>query len=386
MTDSVRDFSQTHGRSLQNLQAKQKREMEHLAKRHELNVAEAKEIHQRDLADLRQSNLHEVAQEVHKKEQVLGALRESMEKTRELSEAESRRIQALGAQQRAQKIAASEVELQQLTDRFQERMTDVTQKNNTTIRDQFEAGRMALHQQSEDHRVASTQQNQEWTHKIQQQRDQFTHQHRSESEKFEALNNRRQVEQKKILSHQHQQHEQRLNDMNNKHVALNERITGEHQRSLHDKERFFETKYQAQLEQHLKSEKLQEELAAKGLSKSKDDYAQRTKFFADRKDDPFFRFTELKVEVRDHPQHYEIRVPVPEYAKEELMLTAKAKELVVTINRRFEDERTSETGGVAKVNKVESLVKRMSVDQVMNPRKLTKTWQDGVAIFTVAKA
>jgi hypothetical protein len=77
---------------------------------------------------------------------------------------------------------------------------------------------------------------------------------------------------------------------------------------------------------------------------------------------------------------------MPEYAKEVVTASANGKEIVLTSNRRYQDERKDADGTVNKVNKVESTVSRIPVGQVLDPRKMEKNWVEGALVFTIKKA
>ena len=94
----------------------------------------------------------------------------------------------------------------------------------------------------------------------------------------------------------------------------------------------------------------------------------------------------MKPQITEQPDHYVLKMKVPEYAKEEVILSSNQREIVMTFNRRHKEERTDEDGTKLKFDKVESTVSRVPVAHILNPRKITKEWAEGVLTYKIFKA
>lgn len=383
---SINESSKFQQASSQNLQRKQKVELENLSRRHETNVKEVKKIHGQDIHHIREQHQLELAEEVQKKEAALDALRQSLEKTQRITQSEAQRLENHAARTRVEKMERSQTEVEKLNNHHNEVVEELNIKQNSTLNDLNEQARVRENELNGHNRYNVAAQEQEWQHKLEQQRGQFSNNFQTEGQKFETLANKQQNDNKSQLKHTHSMHEQRMNDMNKQHVTHQEKVTAHNQKSLHEKERFFERKYQTQLNRHLASEKHLNELNTKALDKAKDNLNKRVVIEQNRSGDTFFEFTGIKAKLTERPDSYQVTVQIPEYAKESVLLTANGKELVLTANRRYQDERKSEDGSTQKVNKVESLVSRIPVGQVLDPKHLKKEWLDGQLLFTVKKA
>ena len=163
-------------------------------------------------------------------------------------------------------------------------------------------------------------------------------------------------------------------------------MTEQNNQAIQDKEVLFEKKYQGQLGRHLAADKNLEANNAKIIEENKEGLIKRVKVYQDRKDDPFFQFTQLKPVIVDQPDHYIVKVNVPEYAKEEVILSTNSREIVMTFSRRHKEERSDEDGSKLKFDKVESTVSRVPVAQILDPKRITKEWADGVLTYKVFKA
>jgi HSP20 family molecular chaperone IbpA len=383
---SVNEANKFHQASSQNLQRKQKVELENLTRRHETNIKEVKKIQDQDIHQVREQHQLELAEEVQKKEAALDALRQSLEKTQRITQSEAQRLEAHAARKRTDAMERSQAEIEKLNNHHNEVVEEVNIRQNSTLNDIHEQARSRENEMNNRNLYSVASQEQEWQHKIEQQRGQFTNNFQTENQKFETISNKQQFDNKNQLKQTHSLHEQRMNDMNKQHVAHEEKVTTHNQKSLHEKETFFEKKYQTQLNRHLASEKHLNELNTKAIDQAKDSLNKRVEIEQNRSGDAFFEFTGIKTKLSEKADSYQVTVQIPEYAKESVLLTANGKELVLTANRRYQDERKNEDGSLQKVNKVESLVSRIPVGQVLDPKHLKKEWVDGQLLFTIKKA
>lgn len=386
MSETIRPNTQTQVRLAQNLQRKQSQELEGLAKRHQAEVSDVKKIQGQDLAEIREQHQREIAEQVGRKEKTLEALRDSLEKTRKLTERETQALRARTDQRRSDTLAYSNEELKRITDSYADKIDDVNVRQNGVLQDIHRQGQEKTFEIQERNRFVAQGQEQEWQGRIDQQRQQFNATYQGEAKKFETITRDLQGQSEKQLKDTLTKNETKLSRINQQHVDLEEKVTAQNQKSLGEKEIFFEKKYQGQLARHIASEQHLQDLHNRTLAKSKDELNKRVTIEQDRSSDVFFNFTEMPATLEERPEAYVLKVQMPEYAKEEVQVTVNQKELVVTSNRRFQDERKDASGVQRKVNKVESLVSRIPVDSVLNAKKVTKEWIDGHVVFTVQKA
>jgi HSP20 family molecular chaperone IbpA len=89
--------------------------------------------------------------------------------------------------------------------------------------------------------------------------------------------------------------------------------------------------------------------------------------------------------MKEGDDHYLVEVEVPSYAKNDLRLTTNNKEVVLTLNRRYQDQ-LENNGRTSKINKIETLSSRMPTNHFLNAKKITSTYADGVMTYKIAKA
>lgn len=382
----VRESSKAHQTQLLAQATRQKAELERTKRLHEKNMTVTKEAHEEELHGLRETQQMQLAAEVHKKEATLKQMRDSLEKTQRMTELEAQRLQLTSAQNREAVRERLQNDLVTLNEKNNELVTDLNIRQNQTLKEINDESELKKREMQDQGRQAFSNEGEQWRHRINQQRNQFHHTYSSENEKYDKLRYSAKVKHDHTLKTDHRKQQEQLSALNENHVKHQEKVINNHQKSLHDREMFFEKKYQTQLAQHTQSEKHLTGLHDLAVKKSKESMLARVDFNKARESDPFFTFTELKPRVKSLEDKYVIELDVPEYAKEEVLMSANMKELVLTANRRYQDERKDERGVVQKINKVESLVSRIPLDQVVDARKMTKSYAEGVLTFTVKKA
>lgn len=386
MSDAIRELSNAQRSSMNSLQRKNKNELEQVKRIHAQNINEVKKAQDSDMHMLRESHQLDVSKEVLKKEETLLALRKSQEETQRLTETETKRQQAHAAQQREAVRQRKDDEIAKINIHQSETTEDLTSRHNEAIRDIHQANRDQLHNVDSNHRVTLHAESDQWRTRIEEQRNKFQGTYSTEGQKYDRLVTDQKKKNETQSLNVHREHEAKMSQMNTQQVKHEEKVKTVHQKSLNDKEAFFEKKYQSQLAQHAQSNKLLDDINKKVVDAKKDELTKRVEVEKNRSTDPFFSFTEMRPKLEEKPDSYVLRIEMPEYAKEEVTLTANGKELVLTSNRRYQDERKDEDGTLKKVSKVESMVSRIPVGQVLDPRKMEKNWVEGALVFTVKKA
>ncbi len=386
MSNDITATTKIHQSKLNNLQKQNNREVDFVQNNHEKRVNEVKKDHEIEIQNIRDDNREKISVEIDKKEKALGELKKSLDQTQKMTEGEQKRLHAHN-QSRSQEINSSHQErVSTIVEKNEEQIKDLNERFNNKITVLQKQSEAMLNDQDERARFSINTQKDAYTDKIQSQRKNFQSTFEYENKKFDAQIDRQKTASKKNLATVEKDGQVKLAQTSEKFVKINQQAVEHHQKSAHERENVFEKKFQTQLAKHTEVEKNLDGRHTQFLNESKDKLTARIELAGKKSEDPFFTFTELKPLVSPTPDGYEIRIKVPEYAKEEVKLTTNIKELVLTANRRHEDQRTSESGVVQKVNKVESLVSRIPLEHVLNSRKMTKEWVDGELIFRVFKA
>ncbi len=162
-------------------------------------------------------------------------------------------------------------------------------------------------------------------------------------------------------------------------------IESHHQEILKQKRISFKEKYN-NLEKNQKSilsrikDKFESEIKSL-VSK----YSELKNQTLSKSQDDFYNVTELRPKILEFPNSYQVKIDVPEHEQELVNLTAQQRDLHISLTRNYRDETTSQDGEVNKTRRSEVLTKRLDVDKIMDSKKITRNYNEGVLTFNIAK-
>lgn len=110
-------------------------------------------------------------------------------------------------------------------------------------------------------------------------------------------------------------------------------------------------------------------------------------FIANRSQDPFYQTQNLEGQIEDTPNHYIVKVPLPEHEAENIQVGGNKREIKLTFNRRFQGQNDIPEEGQSYVSKnYQSIIKTMTVPDIIDPNSVTRKYEDGVVKFIIKKA
>lgn len=386
MMDGIRRSTHAHKRAVNNMEKRQKLELEMMKDNHDANLGELRKSKQADAANIENEHHKELAEKTFEKEKKLETIRKHLEETQHLMDGEMRRQNETHRNVMADKNENFSKNLHTTRESQSIALDESNHNFNVASRNANDKQLEHTYQQETRYRTQDIQQKQGWDTKLSENRTKFSETYNMEGQKFDHLRRQQDSMHKKDLKISHIKNEKNLEAQNEQHVKKEELIRTKNNKSLQDQEVMFEKRYQVQLGRHHESEKNMEAINNKVVEKSKEDLVKRVKVHESRSGDPFFQFTHVKPTITERPDHYVLKMRLPEYAKEEVNLSTNNREVVLTFNRRHKEERVDEDGSKLKVDKVESTVSRIPVSQILDPKKISKEWADGVLTYKIFKA
>lgn len=159
----------------------------------------------------------------------------------------------------------------------------------------------------------------------------------------------------------------------------------QHQDILKQKRLAFEQKYNELEKNHTELiNRLKVRFSAE-IQKMVDAYSNTKKVSEEKGRDDFYRVTKLEPQVLDLNDHYIISLPVSEHEKELVNLTAQERNVTISLNRRYADKLDSSQGEHFKTNRTELLSNKFSVQDIMDSKKVSQTYENGELKFKIMK-
>ncbi len=155
---------------------------------------------------------------------------------------------------------------------------------------------------------------------------------------------------------------------------------------LTSKRKQFEQKFQTLQKQHDEVISRTEEQLRSQLRSISSDYAQKRDATLARKEDPFYHLKEINHRLEDKPDSYLVHIDVPEHEAESIVFTGNDRNIKLTLSRRFDDRVEEESGHVNVNKRSESFTKEFKVADIVDPKEVSKKYEDGVLTYRIAKA
>lgn len=108
--------------------------------------------------------------------------------------------------------------------------------------------------------------------------------------------------------------------------------------------------------------------------------------FNDKNQDPFYHITELAPMVTEEAKSYTVKLPVAEHEKNNVFLSSQGREIKITLSRKYDQTITDGQNTQNRSTRSELFSKTFGVKDLLSPRNITQTYQDGILTFTVLKA
>jgi HSP20 family molecular chaperone IbpA len=193
------------------------------------------------------------------------------------------------------------------------------------------------------------------------------------------------MEQLKKKQHVDYKHKYEINEVqkNNEKdfIALNKK----HEEEMKQSQKAFEEKYKNMVENHQDVLNLVQSRLENELNSTISSHARFRATKEDKITDPFYQVSKVDAQVEDLEKEYIVRIPIPEYERENVHLTAKERELNIAISRRFGEDVKAATGDIYRSKKSENFSRIIPVKEIVDSSKITQAYENGILSFKIAK-
>ena len=385
MSSTIRDHNHLREQEISGLKKQIARERRALDEIHQKNKTDIKTSQEQEIVEIRDDHAQTINEAYQRREKVLAELERNLNQTKNLTDkqlSEIRRktkeqenqIEDTHAHKRLLLNANNEQHLQEVNHRYNTQLKKTNTEGENRIQSTKEA--LALRHAGVQHELQD---------KIQKTSNHYTSELSRQEQDYKNNSAIKEKEYKQKQISLRQTHENKIVEQSEINQDLYQKRDVNFKNKFHQQDKFFEKKFENQLSSH--NSQLQgldtkfEDLS----TKMKQDLMTQLEAVEKKENDIFFEFTELNSQVKDQGDHYTVEVEIPDYAKKHLNLTTNNKEIILTLNRRYQDQ-VDKDGVKHKVNKVETLSSRIPTDHFLNSKKMTSNYQDGLMSYKIFKA
>lgn len=104
--------------------------------------------------------------------------------------------------------------------------------------------------------------------------------------------------------------------------------------------------------------------------------------------DPFYHGMKLNknLSYNDSDREYTLEIEIPKHELKNIDVKAYDREIRITMDRNFDFKSKNEDGSNQTVKKSETFVSKIPVDHILNSKKITKSYEDGILSYKIERA
>lgn len=158
------------------------------------------------------------------------------------------------------------------------------------------------------------------------------------------------------------------------------------QEMLRQREADFKTRYEKIVKEHNEILKNLSTSFSADVKKMVEQTSTEKKQIDDKTNDPFYRVDKLNPTMKEELNEVMVSLPVAEYEKENVHLSAQGRNIKVTLSRKYTDSIASPEGGIDRSTRSELFSKEFNVADLLSPKDIVQNYQDGILTFKIKKA
>jgi HSP20 family molecular chaperone IbpA len=373
-----------HRKNMKNISANHEIELEKVKVNNSKEVNLLRNSHQVQLNSIRNQHEQKLYKELNHNEEVLSKVKSNLNQVKKHTEQEKLQIEVSHSKEMQDRKKLHEANILKESELATFKVKDINHSGNVElqkIQRQIDSKKSELkHGQVEDQIALST------SHKSKMaiDKDIYRLKKANESDKFQrALLNQKKNNVATLAGEEKKQQIQLVNTKNlydNKIKKVTEDGIKNNQakRNYYEKEsqRLFKTN-----EQTLKNIVGKKEKLIKGVQ---DSITEQYKLGLKKKDDNFYSFGKLQINVKNNLNNngYIVEVPIAEHEASHVELRAESRELRFSMERKYQYE-MQDNQSDNKVSRVESYNSKVPVENIVDPKTITKSYNDGILRFEI---
>jgi len=198
--------------------------------------------------------------------------------------------------------------------------------------------------------------------------------------------NRQKDELKKMMINDAERNK-RLADEKNRVATAQLTFQDKHQQNMMtQKDQDFKVRYEKMSQEHNAILKNLSDKFEADVRKVVEKTSSEKKTIEEKSSDPFYRVETLKPKMVEDQKDVTVSINVPEYEKENVILSAQGRSIKIAVARKFSDIVTGDDGSLNRATKSELYSREFNAKDLLNPREITQTYADGVLTYKIKKA
>lgn len=373
-----------HQKALKNLISEQQNEIEKLKINHSKNKNLIKNESDKDIVSLQLNNQEKKLNQIKKHEEILNSLKDNLEKVKESTNKQLDQTKTSHESKLNNENLLFEQDLRNLKAKNALLTQEAEQIANSSLKriktnlemDKANTKRDALEDISLQKSAASS-------HKRITQ-DEFSRLQTKDMDKFNKALYKQKSDNKSIIQKNKNSLDTNLKSQKDAFIGEVEVLKKKSNQKIVSEQKSFETNYNKNVAKN--EDELQKMFSRKEvlLNELEGKLKERSELVLDRQDDVFYSMGKIDFTVNtlSNNEGYEVKIPVNEEEAKNIDFKAEKRELRLSLQRSHKFK-LDENGRQDSINKLETYMSKVAVDEIVDPKKITKSYEDGVLTFKI---
>ncbi len=385
---SIKDLGQSNTELAANqrkMVEKRTNELRAIEQKYVLSEKEAKAQADSRMIEIKNQNQLQLAAELESKETKLGDLKNSLNETQEILNTQVNQLNNSRVDRETERRLLHESRMQNLQGKHTEESQLLNEKFNKEMQDINDHARsQEVLTRQKLNREANTLRR-EYSSTINRDHKDFQEQKFNQDvQNHHALQNQASRHKHETVTKENT-HLTKMAGTDIRHMAEEQTTEKQHQLTTEQTRKDFETKYQTILAGQNENLKTLQDQVDHNIAKMNLHESKQKAVITEKSKDVFYQGNVVKTSVIEKQDHYLVKVPVAPHEAALVNLTGKDRNLKLSLSRMSEKEVKAEDGSINKTKRSESMVKELQVEQIINPKKIEKTYENGEVIYKIAK-
>ncbi|MFZ4713593.1 MAG: hypothetical protein ACOYL6_07775 [Bacteriovoracaceae bacterium] len=364
---------------------KRTNELKKVEEKYEISEREARLQNDQRLRELKDQGQVDYIAEIDHREERLSKVKESVDKTQEILAAEKERLgKGFEDSTEARKLNY-EMKMRKIHEEHKHDGQTLNDKFNDELRNIFDSAQ-------KEETIARTKISRD-KNKVQRDYDTtmsngyrtFTDQKFAQDvQNFAALDNQKNNFNSEFRAKE-STHGSKFKSQEIRHKAELESESKQHELTTESTRLDFEKKYQGILAQQVENFATLQDNVDHNIAKTKIKETKTKESITNRSQDQFYQGSIVKTDIQDKGDHYIVKIPLPPHEASQVNLSGHERNLKLTFSRMAETDVKMEDGSVNKTKRSESMVKQLAVADIINPKKIEKSYADGLVTYKIGK-
>ena len=335
--------------------------------------------------EIRDDNQTKLIMEMGDKEEKLLKLKQSYDQTRDLIDLEKQQYYQSMEDQKQDRKLAHEQNMQTLHKTHSEDSQELNHNLTMELRDIHQDAQKQEHKSVQEHKINAA--NIKRDNATSLVRDYYAFQDQKYNQGVQnqlALDNQRNTFKTEFRTKENT-HNSKYQTQAIRHKAEFDAEKKQNEITIENARLDFEKKYQGLVAQQAENLATLQDNVDHSISKIKLAETKTKEKIANRSEDNFYQGSNIKTDVIDGGDHYLVKIPLPAHEAAQATLTGHERNLKLNFSRLSDTEVKLEDGSINKTKRSESMMKQFQVNDIINPKKMEKTYADGVVTYKIAK-